>query len=137
MRHRVSGRKLNRTTAHRKAMFSNMICSLFRYEQIKTTLPKAKDLRPVAEKIITLGKKGTLDARRRILSLVKDREITAKVMDSLAVRYGERGGGYTRIIKAGFRHGDVAPIAFIELVDRDPNSKQRGEKESHSAVSSS
>lgn len=123
MRHKMSGRKLNRTSSHRKAMFANMAHSLIKHEQIKTTLPKAKDLRPVVEKLITLGKRGDLHARRQALSVLRDTAITAKLFDELAERYKERQGGYTRVLKAGFRHGDMAPMAIIELVDRNPDAK--------------
>ena len=123
MRHRLSGRKLNRTSSHRKAMFANMAAALLKHEQIKTTLPKAKELRPVVDKLITLGKRGNLHARRQADSVLRDRALTAKLFDTLATRYAERNGGYTRVLKAGFRHGDAAPMAVIELVDRDPEAK--------------
>ena len=124
MRHRMSGRKLNRTSTHRKAMFANMAVALLKHEQIKTTLPKAKDLRRYVERLITLGKKGTLAARRQALSqLHNDNAIAQKLFDELASRYEKREGGYTRVLKAGFRYGDMAPMAFIELVDRDPDAK--------------
>lgn len=124
MRHRLSGRKLNRTSAHRKAMFVNMAAALVKHEQIKTTLPKAKELRPVVDKLITLGKRGTLHARRQALTaLGGDANLTAKLFDTLAPRYAERKGGYTRVLKAGVRYGDAAPMALIELVDRDPDAK--------------
>lgn len=124
MRHRMSGRKLNRTTSHRKAMFRNMAVALLKHEQIKTTLPKAKELRGVVDRLITLGKRGTLHARRQALSrLNNDPVITAKLFETLAERYADRDGGYTRVLKAGFRYGDNAPMAVIELVDRDPDAK--------------
>ena len=123
MRHNVKGRKLNRTSAHRKAMFSNMAASLLKHEQIVTTLPKAKDLRPVAEKLITLAKRGDLHARRQALSKLGDKEVVAKLFGEIAERYKERHGGYTRVLKAGFRYGDAAPMAVIELVDRNPEAK--------------
>lgn len=123
MRHGVSGRKLNRTTSHRLAMLSNMAQALIKHEQIKTTLPKAKELAPVVEKLITLGKDGSLHARRQALSMLKDTAITAKLFDTLAERYASRKGGYTRVLKAGMRYGDAAPMAFVELVDRDPEAK--------------
>ncbi len=123
MRHGMSGRKLNRTSSHRKAMFANMVSSLIKHEQIKTTLPKAKDLRPIAEKLITLGKKGGLANRRRAFSILRDDAMVAKLFSTLAERYESRSGGYTRILKAGFRYGDAAPMAVIELVDRDPDAK--------------
>lgn len=123
MRHRMSGRKLNRTKEHRKAMFSNMAAALIKHEQIKTTLPKAKDLRPIVEKLITLGKKGRLADRRRAFAMLRDDATTAKLFDTLADRYAERNGGYTRVIKAGYRYGDTAPMAVIELVERDEDAK--------------
>ncbi len=123
MRHGISRRKLNRTSTHRKAMFANMAVSLLKHEQIKTTLPKAKDLRRVVDRLITLGKRGDLHARRQAMSVLRDRKITAKLFDELAGRYKERAGGYTRVLKAGFRYGDMAPMAIIELVDRDPEAK--------------
>jgi large subunit ribosomal protein L17 len=124
MRHRKSGRKLNRTASHRKAMFSNMAIALIKHEQITTTLPKAKELRPVVEKLVTLGKAGTLHARRQALSkLNNDTEIVGKLFDTLAERYKERSGGYIRVMKAGFRFGDNAPVAVIEFVDRDEDAK--------------
>jgi len=128
MRHRLSGRKLNRTSSHRKAMFSNMATALIQHEQIKTTLPKAKDLRPVVEKLITLGKRGSLHARRQALSALRDETIVAKLFGALAQRYATRPGGYCRVMKAGFRYGDQAPMAVIELVDRDPAAKGAGSK---------
>ena len=124
MRHRMSGRKLNRTSTHRKAMFANMAAALIKHEQIKTTLPKAKDLRRYVDRLITLGKKGTLAARRQALSqLHNDVAMAGKLFDELAARYENRDGGYTRVLKAGFRYGDMAPMAFIERVDRDPDAK--------------
>ena len=123
MRHRMSGRKLNRTKEHRKVMFSNMAAALIKHEQIKTTLPKAKDLRPIVEKLITLGKRGRLHDRRRAFAMLRDDATTAKLFDTLADRYADRSGGYTRVIKAGYRHGDTAPMAVIELVERDEDAK--------------
>ena len=123
MRHGMSGRKLNRTSSHRKAMFANMAAALIKHEQIKTTLPKAKDLRPIVEKLITLGKRGGLHARRQVLATMRDEAMTRKLFDTLAERYKTRAGGYTRVLKAGFRMGDSAPMAIIELVDRDPAAK--------------
>ena len=123
MRHRMSGRKLNRTKEHRKAMFSNMAAALIKHEQIKTTLPKAKDLRPIVEKLISLGKRGRLHDRRRAFAVLRDDATTAKLFDSLADRYADRSGGYTRVIKAGYRYGDTAPMAVIELVERDEDAK--------------
>jgi len=122
MRHKVSKRKLNRTSSHRKALLANMAVALIKHEQIKTTLPKAKELAPYVEKLITLGKKGDLNARRRLYSIIPENNWGAKVFDILAERYKERNGGYTRIMKAGFRYGDSAPMAVIELVDRDPEA---------------
>ena len=123
MRHRMSGRKLNRTSSHRKAMFANMAVALLKHEQIKTTLPKAKELSPIVDKLITLGKRNTLHTRRQARSILRDAAPTAKLFDTLAERYSERAGGYTRVLKAGFRYGDSAPMAVIELVDRDPEAK--------------
>ncbi|PCI45779.1 MAG: 50S ribosomal protein L17 [Alphaproteobacteria bacterium] len=125
MRHRRAGRKLNKTSSHRKAMFSNMASALLKHEQIVTTLPKAKELRPIVERLITLGKRGSLHARRQAVSKLpaSDKEIVQKLFDTLAERYKERSGGYTRVLKAGFRHGDAAPVAVIELVDRDVEAK--------------
>jgi large subunit ribosomal protein L17 len=123
MRHRLSGRKLNRTSEHRKAMFENMAAALIKHEQITTTLPKAKDLRPFVEKLITLGKRGGLHARRQALAALQDRKLTEKLFSTLAQRYTNRPGGYTRVLKAGYRYGDAAAMAVIELVDRDPAAK--------------
>ena len=123
MRHGFSGRRLNRSSAHRKAMFANMSASLIKHEQIVTTLPKAKDLRPIVEKLVTLAKKGGLHARRQAVSEIKDVAQVKKLFDVLAARYKDRNGGSTRIMKAGFRHGDNAPVAVIEFVDRDVNEK--------------
>jgi large subunit ribosomal protein L17 len=123
MRHRMRGRSFSRTSAHRKAMFDNMCHALLKHEQISTTLPKAKDLRPVVEKLITLGKRGGLHARRQLIASLQDAKIADKVMTTLAERYKGRAGGYTRILKAGFRYGDAAAMAVIELVDRDVDAK--------------
>jgi len=123
MRHRIGGRKLNRTSSHRKAMFANLAAALIKHEQITTTLPKAKDLRPVVEKLITLGKRGGLHARRQLLAAIKDRKLVEKLLGALAERYKGRAGGYSRVLRAGFRHGDAAPLAIIELVDRDADAK--------------
>ncbi|MBL6929823.1 MAG: 50S ribosomal protein L17 [Rhodospirillales bacterium] len=128
MRHRMSGRKLNRTSTHRSAMFSNMAVSLLTHEQIETTLPKAKELRRVADKMVTLGKRGNLHARRQALSYLQDETAVQKLFGALADRYKERPGGYTRVMKAGFRYGDAAPMAIIELVDRDPEAKGAADK---------
>ena len=123
MRHGFRGRRFNRTASHRTAMFANMSAALIKHEQIVTTLPKAKDLRPVVEKLITLAKKGGLHNRRMAMSDVRDETQVKKLFDVLAARYKERKGGYIRIMKAGFRHGDSAPMAVIEFVDRDPNAR--------------
>ncbi len=123
MRHGVSGRKLNVTSSHRLAMFRNMAVALIKHEQITTTLPKAKELRPVAEKLITLGKRGGLHARRQAHAQLRDDVIVAKLFTALADRYRARPGGYTRVLKAGVRYGDAASMAVIELVDRDPAAK--------------
>ncbi|MEC9249970.1 MAG: 50S ribosomal protein L17 [Pseudomonadota bacterium] len=123
MRHGIAHRKLNRTTSHRKAMLANMAASLIEHEQIVTTLPKAKELAPFMDKLITLAKRGDLHGRRLAMSKVRNEEQVKKLFDTLGGRYGERNGGYTRVLKAGFRHGDNAPMAVIELVDRDPAAK--------------
>jgi large subunit ribosomal protein L17 len=123
MRHGVAQKKLNRTAAHREAMFANMAASLIKHEQIVTTLPKAKALRPVVEKLVTLAKKGDLAARRLVISRMGDETQAKKLFDVLAPRYKTRAGGYTRVLKAGFRHGDNAPVAVIEFVDRDEAAK--------------
>lgn len=120
MRHGFAKRRLNRTSSHRKAMFRAMVCSLLEHEQIKTTLPKAKELRPIAEKIITMAKKGTLHTRRMAVARLQKESVVKKLFDDIAVRSGGRAGGYIRIIKAGFRYGDAAPMAVVELVDRKP-----------------
>ncbi|MFB9355350.1 50S ribosomal protein L17 [Sneathiella chinensis] len=123
MRHRKSGRKFSRTSSHRQAMFANMAASLIKHEQIKTTLPKAKDLRPIVEKLITLGKRGDLHARRQAMAVLSEKAIVDKLFSTLAERYAERKGGYSRVLKAGFRTGDAAPMAVIELVERDVEAK--------------
>lgn len=123
MRHGNTNRKLNRTSAHRKAMFANMSASLIKHEQIITTLPKAKELRPIVEKLITLGKRGDLHARRQAIAQMRDETQVQKLFGTIGPRYKDRNGGYIRIIKAGFRYGDNAPLAVIELVDRDPDAK--------------
>lgn len=123
MRHGFRGRRFNRTVEHRIAMFANMSAALIKHEQIVTTLPKAKDLRPVVEKLVTLAKKGGLHARRQAMSELRDETQLKKLFDVLAKRYASRNGGYLRIMKAGFRHGDSAPMAVIEFVDRDVNEK--------------
>jgi large subunit ribosomal protein L17 len=123
MRHRRSGRKLNRTAEHRKALFANMAAALVKHEQIVTTLPKAKDLRGVVERLITLAKRGDLHARRLAIARLRDEAMVSKLFDTLGPRYKDRNGGYTRVLKAGFRYGDSAPVAVIELVDRDESAK--------------
>jgi large subunit ribosomal protein L17 len=123
MRHGSTNRKLNRTSAHRKAMFANMSASLIKHEQIVTTLPKAKELRPIVEKLITLGKRGDLHARRQAIAQMRDEDQVKKLFATIGPRYKDRNGGYIRIMKAGFRFGDNAPMAVIELVDRDPDAK--------------
>ena len=142
MRHGNTNRKLNRTSAHRKAMFANMSAALIKHEQIVTTLPKAKELRPIVEKLITLGKRGDLHARRQAISQMKDETQVAKLFSVLGPRYKERQGGYIRILKAGYRYGDNAAVAVIELVDRDVDAKgldsgpvsERAEEESEAAA---
>lgn len=128
MRHGKSGRKLNRTASHRKAMFANMAASLIEHEQIVTTLPKAKEIRPIVEKLVTLGKRGDLHARRQAISAIRDEAQVRKLFDTIATRYADRNGGYLRIMKAGFRHGDSAPMAVIEFVDRDVDAKGAGDR---------
>ncbi|AHI26138.1 50S ribosomal protein L17 [Komagataeibacter europaeus] len=123
MRHGVAGRKLGVTSSHRLAMFRNMAVALIKHEQITTTLPKAKELRPVVEKLITLGKRGNLHARRQAFAQLRDDKIVSKLFDTVADRYKARQGGYTRVLRAGMRHGDAADMAVIELVDRDVSAK--------------
>src|SRR5919108_3196693 len=123
MRHRIAHRKLNRTHEHRRAMFANMAAGLIKHEQIVTTLPKAKDLRPIVEKLITLGKRGDLHARRQAIAQMRDVAMVKKLFDVIGPRYKERNGGYTRVLKAGYRYGDSAPVAVIEFVDRDEDAK--------------
>ena len=123
MRHGYAGRQFSRSKGHRRAMFANLANALLKHEQIKTTLPKAKDLRPYVEKLITLGKTGTLHARRLAASKLRDDAVVAKLFSVIGPRYKDRSGGYTRILKAGFRYGDAAPMAVIELVDRDVDAK--------------
>ena len=123
MRHGFAGRRFNRSSKHREAMFANMAASLLKHEQIKTTLPKAKDLRRVVDRLITLGKRGDLHARRQAYAVLRDDAMTAKLFGELAERYKTRPGGYTRVLKAGFRYGDMAAMGVIELVDRDPEAK--------------
>ena len=134
MRHGKVHRKLNRTAEHRRAMFANMCAALIKHEQIVTTLPKAKELRPVVEKLVTLAKKGGLAARRQAISEIRDVAMVKKLFDVLGPRYKERAGGYTRVLKAGFRYGDSAPRAVIELVDRDTSIKGKEDRERHAAA---
>ena len=133
MRHRHGYRRLNRTASHRKAMFANMAVSLLTHEQIRTTLPKAKELRRLTDKIITLGKRGTLHSRRQAAAFLRDDAAINKLFTILAERYQDRPGGYTRVLKAGFRYGDAAPMAVIELVDRDPDTKGAEDRARHEA----
>ena len=128
MRHASAGRKLNRTAAHRKAMFSNMAASLIEHEQIVTTLQKAKEIRPIMEKLVTLAKRGDLHARRQAISAIRDSQHVAKLFATLAPRYADRHGGYVRIMRAGFRHGDNADMAVIEFVERDTSAKGANDK---------
>lgn len=123
MRHRDAGRKLNRTASHRSALFSSLAAALIKHEQIITTLPKAKDLRPVVEKLVTLGKRGGLHARRQAIAQMRDLAMVKKLFDVIGPRYKDRNGGYTRVLKAGYRYGDSAPVAVIEFVDRDVAAK--------------
>ena len=134
MRHKMAHRKLNRTASHRKAMFANMSSSLVEHEQIVTTLPKAKELRPFVEKLVTLAKKGDLNSRRIAISRMRNKEQAKKLFDILGPRYAERPGGYIRIMKAGFRYGDNAPMAVIEFVDRDESAKGKVDRERLEAV---
>ena len=129
MRHGLAHRKLNRTSEHRKAMFANMASSLIEHEQIVTTVPKAKELRPIVEKLVTLAKKGDLASRRRAISKLRNQDMAKKLFDVLGPRYEERNGGYVRVMKAGFRHGDNAPMAVIEFVDRDEDAKGKADRE--------
>ena len=123
MKHRIKGKKLNRTSSHRKALFKNMAQAIIKHEQIITTLPKAKTMKPIVDKLITLGKKGSLHARRQAFSKLRDESMVAKLFGTLAPRYADRNGGYTRVLKAGYRYGDTAAMAVIELVDRDEDAK--------------
>ncbi len=129
MRHGNGYRKLNRTHEHRKAMFANMASSLIEHEQIKTTLPKAKELRRIIDKLVTLGKKGDLNSRRIAAAQIKQNPAVAKLFSELADRYKDRQGGYSRVLKAGFRYGDMAPMAIIELVDRNPEAKGAADRD--------
>ncbi len=134
MRHRIRGRKLNRTSSHRKALFANMAAALIKHEQIKTTLPKAKTLRAYVEKLISLGKKGDLTARRQAIAILHDEAVVRKLFSAISSRYATRQGGYTRVLKAGFRHGDSAPVAVIEFVDRDIAAKGAADKARQAAA---
>ena len=133
MRHRKAGRKLNRTSSHRQAMFANMAASLIKHEQIVTTLPKAKELRPFVERLVTLAKRGDLHARRQALAKVRDRAMVAKLFDTIGPRFEARNGGYTRVLRAGFRYGDDAPVAVIEFVERDPEARGAEDRARHEA----
>ena len=124
MRHGMANKKLNRTSEHRKALFQNMLNSLIKYEQITTTLPKAKELKPLIDKVITIGKKNNLSNKKRLFSKLQDKSSVVKVFDILSSRYEKRKGGYSRVLKAGFRYGDDSPMAIIELVDRDIEAKK-------------
>ena len=124
MRHRIGYKKLNRTSEHRKALFKNMLNSLIKYEQIKTTLPKAKQLKPLIDKVITIGKKNALNNKKRLFSKLQNKQSVTKVFNVLSARYNKRSGGYSRVLKAGFRTGDDAPMAVIELIDRNPEEKR-------------
>ena len=134
MRHAKAHRKLNRTPEHRRAMFANMCAALIKHEQIVTTLPKAKDLRPIVEKLVTLGKRGDLHARRQAIAEMRDVAMVKKLFDVLGPRYKERHGGYTRVMKAGFRYGDNAPLGVIEFVDRDVDAKGKDDRARHEAA---
>ncbi len=129
MRHGNGYRKLNRTHEHRKAMFANMVCSLIEHEQIKTTVPKAKELKRIIDKVITLGKRGDLHSRRIVTSRIKQKSAVGKLFEKLGPRYKDRNGGYSRVLRAGFRYGDMAPMAIIELVERDLSAKGATDKE--------
>lgn len=134
MRHGKSGRKLNRTSSHRKAMFANMAVSLIQQEQITTTLPKAKELRPIVDRLVTLGKRGDLHARRLAIARIRDEAAVKKLFETLGPRYGDRAGGYTRVLKAGYRYGDSAPMAVIEFVARDRDAKGAEDRARHEAA---
>ncbi len=123
MKHRIKGKKLNRSSSHRKALFKNMAQAIIKHEQIITTLPKAKTMKPIIDKLITLGKKGSLHARRQAFSLLRDNNIVSKLFGDLATRYADRQGGYSRVLKAGFRYGDAAAMAVLELVDRNEDAR--------------
>ena len=123
MKHRIKGKKLNRTSSHRKALFKNMAQAIIKHEQIITTLPKAKTMKPIIDKLITLGKKGSLHARRQAFSQLRDNNMVSKLFGDLATRYAERQGGYSRVLKAGYRYGDAASMAVLELVDRNEDAR--------------
>ncbi len=123
MKHKIKGKKLNRTSSHRKALFKNMAQAIIKHEQILTTLPKAKTMKPIVEKLITLAKKGSLHAKRQAYSKLRDDKMVTKLFGTLATRYADRAGGYTRVLKAGYRYGDAAAMAVIELVDRDEDAR--------------
>ena len=133
MRHRNSGRRLNRSSSHRKAMFANLAGSLIVHEQVVTTLPKAKDLRPIVEKLVTLAKRGDLHARRQAVAELRSIPVVKKLFETIGPRYKDRAGGYTRVLKAGFRYGDSAPVAVIEFVDRDLEAKGAEDRARHAA----
>jgi large subunit ribosomal protein L17 len=133
MRHKLAHRKLNRTSAHRKAMLANMAASLIEHEQIITTLPKAKEMKPFMDKLVTLAKKGDLHARRQAVARIRNKDAVAKLFAVMGERYEQRNGGYTRVLKAGFRHGDNAPMAVIELVDRDEDARGAKDRARHEA----
>ncbi|MGB3831444.1 MAG: 50S ribosomal protein L17 [Mesorhizobium sp.] len=128
MRHGFKGRRFSRSQSHRKSMFANLAVSLIEHEQIVTTLPKAKDLRPIVEKLVTLGKRGDLHARRQVIAQIGNETVVKRLFDTIAPRYATRNGGYLRIMKAGFRHGDNAPLAVIEFVERDTSAKGAGDR---------
>ena len=136
MKHRIKGKKLNRSSSHRKALFKNMAQAIIKHEQIITTLPKAKTMKPIIDKLITLGKKGSLHARRRAFSQLRDNNMVSKLFGDLATRYAERQGGYSRVLKAGYRYGDAAAMAVLELVDRDENArgKDSGPVQTNNAI---
>jgi large subunit ribosomal protein L17 len=133
MRHRKAGRKLNRTSSHRTAMFANMAASLIKHEQIVTTLPKAKELRPIIDRLVTLAKRGDLHARRQAASRIRDEAMVAKLFDTIGPRFARRSGGYTRVLRAGFRYGDNAPIGVIEFVERDVDARGAEDRARHEA----
>ena len=134
MRHGIAHRKLNRTSSHRKAMFANMAASLIKHEQIVTTLPKAKEMKPIMDKLVTLAKKGDLASRRRAIAKIRDKDAVKKLFEVMGDRYKDRSGGYTRVLKAGYRYGDNAPMAVLELVDRDPDAKGAEDRARHEAA---